>query len=269
MEPAVCEPSVSEPMEPAVCEPSVSEPMEPAVCEPSVSEPMEPAVCEPSVSEPMEPAVCEPSVSEPMEPAVWKMPISEPAVFETLASEPARYELPVFEPTAEVDEKQLSAMKQAATVDETAILAFLHEMGLAVAALETMVDVGQSSLGVELEEYDEELEKWKSEVKANGRKTTMEVVDALVTMVNDQKQSVMDANVNVKQSVMDANVNVKQSVMDANVDGKQSVMDADVETEVKQSAMDAVARVKPKNSWDTKRKNLQRMQKRKLRDEGN
>ena len=196
------------------------------------------------------------------------MPISEPAVFETLASEPARYELPVFEPTAEVDEKQLSAMKQAATVDETAILAFLHEMGLAVAALETMVDVGQFSLGVELEEYDEELEKWKSEVKANGRKTTMEVVDALVTMVNDQKQSVMDANVNVKQSVMDADVEtkVKQSVMDANVDGKQSVMDADVETEVKQSAMDAVARVKPKNSWDTKRKNLRRMQKRKLRD---
>jgi hypothetical protein len=202
-----------------------------------------------------------------MEPAVWKMLISEQAVFETLASEPARYELLVFEPTAEVDEKQLSAMKQAATVDEAAILAFLHEMGLAVAALETMVDVGQSSLGVELEEYDEELEKWKSEVKANGRKT--EVVDALVTMVNDQKQSVMDADVNVKQSVMDANVNVKQSVMDANVDGKQSVMDADVETEVKQSAMDAVARVKPKNSWDTKRKNLQRVQKRKLRDEGN
>ena len=119
-------------------------------------------------------------------------------------------------------------------------------MGLAVAALETMVDVGQSSLGVELEEYDEDLEKWKSEVKANGRKTTMEVMDALATMVRLSDQN--------------------QSVMDANVDGKQSVMDADIETEVKQSAMDAVTRVKPKNSWDTKRKNLRRMQKRKLRD---
>ena len=111
-------------------------------------------------------------------------------------------------------------------------------------------------MGVELEKYDEDLEKWKSEVKANGRQTTMEVMDALATMMSNQHQSSMDAKYR----------NLKQSVMDANVNGKQSRLDADVKSGVKQSGMDAVALVKPTNSWDTKRKNLRRMQKRKLKD---
>ena len=73
---------------------------------------------------------------------------------------------------------------------------------LAVAALETMVCVEQSSVDVhvELEEYDEDLEICGSEVEANGRQTTMEVMDAFATMIDNQKQSIMDANVNGEQS---------------------------------------------------------------------
>ena len=73
----------------------------------------------------MEPAVCEASVSEPMEPTVWKMPISEPTVFETLASEPARYGLTVFEPTAEADltDESIATVLAVLKVVETAVSA--------------------------------------------------------------------------------------------------------------------------------------------------
>ena len=129
---------------------------------------------------------------------------------------------------------------------------FLDEMNAALEALEETVEGAimrddaetKPMLGAMTDQYDTDLEGWKSKVK-------------------DNLQSHMDAECkNIKQSVMDANVEMKQSNMDAEYKTiEQSVMDANVE--VKQSKMDAVATpIRAGNSWGTKRKSASRARER-------
>ena len=94
------------------------------------------------------------------------------------AREPARYELPVFEPTkgADLTDESVAAM-----------LAGLKETETAVAALEETW-----RKHAERDEYTVQFEKWKSEGKANGRRTSMEVMDALTTMMQNERQSDVD-----------------------------------------------------------------------------
>ena len=196
----------------------------------------------------MEAAVCEPSVSEPMEQAVWKMPISEPAVFETLASEPARYELPVFEPMKEADLRDESV---------AAVLAVLKVMETAVSALEETWKTRHA----ERDEYDVQLDNWKSEMNANCGQAKMEVLNAMAEALQYQ-QSEMDVEYD----------KYRQSEMDVEYDNyRQSEMDVEYEN-YRQSGMGVVYRGERQSNMDValgnsiqSKRNKQRARKRRLK----
>ena len=88
-----------------------------------------------------------------METTVCKMPISEPAVFETLASEPARYELPVFEPTAEADLTDDGAAAMVA-----AVLSMFNGIETAVTSLEEKME----SVELQCEQRGQQYEQQQS-----------------------------------------------------------------------------------------------------------
>ena len=210
-----------------------------------------------------------------METAVCKMPISEPAVFETLASEPARYELLVFEPTKEKLRKseqrrqkrlrarlslaangveQQSAMEKAAVangvkqstmekadvteVAATMVMNLLNEVNAAVTALEVTMENGmlegqvkQPAMDAVTDQYGEQLNNWKLQTRSDGKQAIMEIMDAMSGVGKDTQQPVVDA--------------VEKCGM------------------VKQPFVDAV--IKKSNSWDTKRKNVQKARKRQMK----
>ena len=152
---------------------------------------------------------------------------------------------------------------------EEMVMAFLVEMNATVTSLEVTVEhamlengVKQPTMDAVDKQYDDDLKEWKSGINAHGRRTTMEVMDALVTMMQNERQSDVDVEfLNDGQSNMDVTY---QSGQQSDVDvgypgGRQSEMDVTYKSE-RQSDVD----VANKNSVQNKR-NKQRARKRRLK----
>ena len=146
----------------------------------------------------------------------------------------------------------MSALGADLTAVEEMVMALLVEMNATVASLEVTVEHAMLENGVKqlamdevTKQYDNDLKEWKSEVGATGQKTKMEIMHAVAIVMQAIEQPMEDA------------YEMEQPVVDAMVDeGFENV---------KQPIMDAVTTCKPRNSWDTKRKNKQRARKRQLK----
>ena len=93
--------------------------------------------------------------------------------------------------------------------------------------------VKQPAMDAVTDQYNEHLNNWKLQAGFDGKQAIMEIMDAMSGVGQDTQQPMVDA--------------VEKCEM------------------VKQPIMDAVTVCKPRNSWDTKRKNKQRARKRQLK----
>ena len=157
---------------------------------------------------------------------ICEIPISEPAVFETLASEPTRYELPVLE-------ADLTAVEAIMMV-----MSLLNEVNAAVTALGVTMEDGmlegrvrQPDMDAVTDQYGEQLNNCKLQTRSDGKQAIMEIMDAMSGVGKDTQQPMVDA--------------VEKCGM------------------VKQPFVDAVT--KKTNSWDTKKKNVQKARKRQMK----
>jgi hypothetical protein len=116
------------------------------------------------------------------------------------------------------------------------VTSLLSEVDAAATALEVTMEnemlggrVKQPAMDAVTDQYDYQLNNWKLQARSDGKQAVMEIMDAMSVMGKHTQQSMMDA--------------VEKCEM------------------AKQPVKDAVAVLK-KNSWDTKRKNVQKARKR-------